>query len=227
MNLNYIFEHGDPILVATFLLLIGMSLVSWYIIFWKLWVIEAERKRLEQFCSAYVTTPDWPKHTELRAANGCIGMLIAEAQKTKSVLSGNDETKRQQLLTVYLSQELDTIRVWLEKGLTVLASVGSSAPFIGLFGTVWGIYGALTGIAAKGNASLNVVAGPMGEALVATAVGLFAAIPAVLAYNAFVRANRVLVQKLRHISEQLTLHLYEESEARPCEKSVKLAIGKN
>ena len=227
MNLNYIFEHGDPVLVTTFLLLIGMSLASWYIIFWKLWIIKAERKFLEQFCSAYTTTPDWPRHTGVKVGKGCIGMLIAEAQKTKSVLCGGDETKRQQFLTIYLSQELDTIRVWLDKGLTILASVGSSAPFIGLFGTVWGIYGALTDIAAKGNASLNVVAGPMGEALVATAVGLFAAIPAVLAYNAFVRANRVLVQKLRHISEQLTLHLYEEREERPRTKSVKLAVGEN
>jgi biopolymer transport protein ExbB len=105
-----------------------------------------------------------------------------------------------------LTQALDTIRVWLDKGLTILASIGSSAPFIGLFGTVWGVYNALTKIAAAGNASLNVVAGPMGEALVMTAVGLFAAIPAVLAYNAFVRTNRVLVQDLRHVAEQLALY---------------------
>ena len=226
MNLNYIFDHGDPVLVVTFLLLICMSLVSWYIIFWKIWIVKAERKHLEQFCSAYVTEPDWPKRAEFEDVSGCVGMLVAQAQKTKTALSDN-ETSRQQLLTVHLSQELDKIRVWLDKGLTVLASVGSSAPFIGLFGTVWGIYGALTDIAAKGNASLSVVAGPMGEALVATAIGLFAAIPAVLAYNAFVRENRLLVQKLRHISEQLTLYLYQKDEELPRTESLKLAVGKS
>ena len=112
---------------------------------------------------------------------------------------------------MHLVQTLDSNRLWLDKGLSALASIGSSAPFIGLFGTVWGIYGALTEIATAGDASLNVVAGPMGEALVATAVGLFTAIPAVLAYNAFVRKNRVLVQDLRHVAEQLTAYLSLEN----------------
>lgn len=210
MNLVYVFEHGDPVLIATFLLLICMSLASWYVIFWKALVVRTERKRLQNFKDRYVTSQDWPKHAAIKEMQGSLEILLKEAEKTKPLLQGRNDEKRQQLLTVHLSQGLDGIRVWLDKGLTILASVGSSAPFIGLFGTVWGIYGALMDIAAKGNASLNVVAGPMGEALVATAVGLFAAIPAVLAYNAFVRANRVLVQQLRHISEQLTLYLYEE-----------------
>ncbi|MBN8531906.1 MAG: MotA/TolQ/ExbB proton channel family protein [Alphaproteobacteria bacterium] len=121
---------------------------------------------------------------------------------------------------MHLAQTLDGLRVWMDRGLTLLASVGSSAPFIGLFGTVWGIYGALTRISAAGNASLNVVAGPMGEALVATAVGLFAAIPAVLAYNAFVRANRLLIQDYRHLAEQLAAYATSK---KP--DAVKLAAG--
>ncbi len=79
----------------------------------------------------------------------------------------------------------------LENGLTVLATVGSTAPFVGLLGTVWGIYHALTGIASSGQSSIEAVAGPVGEALIMTALGLFVAIPAVLAYNFFVRMNRV------------------------------------
>ena len=79
----------------------------------------------------------------------------------------------------------------LENGLTVLATVGSTAPFVGLLGTVWGIYHALTGIAASGQSSIEAVAGPVGEALIMTALGLFVAIPAVLGYNFFVRMNRV------------------------------------
>ena len=108
---------------------------------------------------------------------------------------------------MHLLQKLDEIRFNLDRGLAILASIGSVAPFIGLFGTVWGIYGALTNIAEQGNAGLNVVAGPMGEALVATAVGLFAAIPAILFYNSFVRLNRLLIQNFRHIAEQITTYL--------------------
>ena len=137
----------------------------------------------------------------------------------------NTQEKRKELLAIHISQALDSVRLWLDKGLTVLASIGTSAPFIGLFGTVWGVYRALTEIATQGNASLNVVAGPMGEALVMTALGLFAAIPAVLAYNAFVRSNRVLIQKLRHISEQMTLYLYEDDIEGKKENHLKLASG--
>ena len=210
MNLIYVFQHGDPVIIITFLLLISMSLISWYVIFWKILIIQIERRRLLSFKQRYTNTQDWPNKNYLNELKGSIANLFQEVEKTKPLLQHKSEDKRQQLLTVHLSQGLDNIHVSLDKGLTILASVGSSAPFIGLFGTVWGVYNALADIATKGNASLNVVAGPMGEALVATAVGLFAAIPAVLAYNVFVRSNRVLMQQLRHISEQLALYLYKE-----------------
>src|SRR5262249_56277498 len=84
----------------------------------------------------------------------------------------------------------------LESGLTVLASVGSTAPFVGLFGTVWGVYHALVAIGMSGQGTLDKVAGPVGEALIMTALGLAVAIPAVLAYNGFVRANRLVLAKL-------------------------------
>lgn len=206
MNLTYIFEHGDAVLVTTFLLLVGMSLLSWYVIMWKAWKLRKERALLAQFKQHYVTTPDWPLHHKPSGLAGSVGVLVAEAARIAPVAAQYPAEERRELLATHLTQALDTIRTWLDRGLTVLASVGSSAPFIGLFGTVWGVYNALTQIAAAGNASLNVVAGPMGEALVMTAVGLFAAIPAVLAYNAFVRSNRLLVQDLRHIAEQLTLY---------------------
>jgi len=91
----------------------------------------------------------------------------------------------------------------LENGLTVLATVGSTAPFVGLLGTVWGIYHALTGIATSGQSSIEAVAGPVGEALIMTALGLFVAIPAVLAYNFFVRANRVTNSKFDAFAHDL------------------------
>ncbi len=91
----------------------------------------------------------------------------------------------------------------LESGLTVLATVGSTAPFVGLLGTVWGIYGALIRIGASGEVSITAVAGPVGEALIMTAVGLFVAIPAVLAYNYFVRRNRITNQKFDSFAHDL------------------------
>ena len=91
----------------------------------------------------------------------------------------------------------------LESGLTLLATVGATAPFVGLLGTVWGIYGALIRIGATGQASIDAVAGPVGEALIMTALGLFVAIPAVLAYNAFVRANRNTYSKFDTFAHDL------------------------
>lgn len=206
MNLAYVFEHGDAVLITTFLLLVGMSLLSWYVIMWKAWKLRKERNLLTQFKRDYVTTADWPLYHTLNGIKGSAGVLVTEAARIAPVVTRYAPQERRELVATHLTQALDTIRVWLDRGLTVLASIGSSAPFIGLFGTVWGVYNALTQIAAAGNASLNVVAGPMGEALVMTAVGLFTAIPAVLAYNAFLRSNRVLVQDLRHLAEQLALY---------------------
>lgn len=212
MNLGYVFAHGDGVLVSVFMLLIGMSLLSWYLIFWKAWKLNYQQKILQRFNKAHAKRHDWPLHlTQETNAKGSVAFILKKAREIHPALSGLTSGDRRSLLTMHLVQTLDSNRLWLDKGLNVLASIGSSAPFIGLFGTVWGIYGALAEIATAGDASLSVVAGPMGEALVATAVGLFTAIPAVLAYNTFVRTNRVLVQDLRHVAEQLTAYLSLEN----------------
>ena len=91
----------------------------------------------------------------------------------------------------------------LESGLTLLASIGSIAPFVGLFGTVWGIYHALGAIAVGGQATVDKVAGPVGEALIMTAFGLAVAMPAVLAYNAFIRDNRLLMAELENFAHDI------------------------
>lgn len=229
MNLLHVFEQGNLVLILTFLLLIIMSAASWYIIFWKSWNIYREKKSLASFKKRYVTTPDWPKHMQAKNLTGGSALLIEKYDYVSPSLTGYKSSERKEILGMHFVQTLDSIRTWTDKGLTILASVGSSAPFIGLFGTVWGIYGALTKIAAEGNASLNVVAGPMGEALVATAVGLFAAIPAVLAYNAFVRSNRLLIQDYRHVAEQLTMYLSHEKGdgAKKGSEPLKLVKGDN
>jgi biopolymer transport protein ExbB len=207
MILKHIFSEDSVVLTLSFLLLISMSVLSWYIILWKGWKLRCERRALIKFSDQYITTSNWPNNSTIKPVGGSVDLLIKETEKLKTLLPLYKQEERKEILSMHLVQSLDLIRVWMDKGLTVLASIGSSAPFIGLFGTVIGIYGALINIAAKGNGGLDVVAGPMGEALIATAVGLFTAIPAVLAYNAYVRQNRLLIQDLRHIAEQLTIYI--------------------
>lgn len=208
MDLFQVFSQGSVVLSATFLLLISMSLVSWHIIFWKSINLKREYKAFNDFAKQNTNIKDWPARKSFEDANGSVKFLLKEIKSLETILPNysNQEAKKE-ILTMHLVQTLDEIRFVLDKGLTVLASIGTSAPFIGLFGTVWGVYNALTSISVEGNAGLSVVAGPMGEALVATAIGLFAAIPAVLAYNSFVRFNRLLVQNLRHIAEQMTVYI--------------------
>ena len=103
-------------------------------------------------------------------------------------------------VTMSIQRAVEKVQSRLQDGLSFLATVGSTAPFIGLFGTVWGIYGALTNIGMTGNASIDKVAGPVGEALIMTAFGLFVAVPAVLGYNWLVRRNKTAMEDVRSFS---------------------------
>jgi biopolymer transport protein ExbB len=105
--------------------------------------------------------------------------------------------------TLSLQRSVDAISNRLQGGLAVLATVGSTAPFVGLFGTVWGIYHALTAIGLAGQASIDKVAGPVGEALIMTAIGLAVAVPAVLAYNWMIRRNKRVMDRVRNFSADL------------------------
>lgn len=213
MNLSHAFTQGSAVLIAVFIFLTAMSFTSWYIIFWKGIRIRREFSDFKKFQNDFANIKNWPARKNLSNVAGSTNLLINEVRKLEVILPQYETHEaKKEILTMHLLQTLDEVRSDLDKGLTILASIGSSAPFIGLFGTVWGIYGALKDIAAEGNAGLSVVAGPMGEALVATAIGLFAAIPAVLAYNSFVRLNRLLVQNLRHVAEQMTVYLSNETQ---------------
>ncbi len=123
------------------------------------------------------------------------------------------QTDRSDLLTRALRQRINEAAARLESGLTFLASVGSTAPFIGLFGTVWGIYHAMINIASTGTIAIEKVAGPVGEALIMTAFGLAVAIPAVLAYNAFTRVNRIILAQLDGFAHDL--HAFLTVGSRP------------
>jgi biopolymer transport protein ExbB len=124
----------------------------------------------------------------------------------------HDSLDASEWLTRTLRNSIDESTARLQSGLAVLASVGSTAPFVGLFGTVWGIYHALLSISAAGQATIDKVAGPIGEALIMTALGLAVAIPAVLGYNALVRGNKAMLTKLNRFAHDL--HAYFVTGAR-------------
>jgi len=206
MNLTIVFQEGDSILIGVFLSLLLMSVLTWYLILSKSSAIYRWRRYNRQFLQSFwdAQTPQeaWQQTSQkqpaplARLADAAFNGMQQFLQRPR--LGNQDE-----FLVRNLRNGINRETSRTAAGMTLLASIGSTAPFIGLFGTVWGIYHALITIAQSGNASMEVVAGPLGEALVATAAGLAVAIPAVLAYNAFQRANRTLQEELDGFAHDL------------------------
>ncbi|RQR48583.1 MotA/TolQ/ExbB proton channel family protein [Burkholderia sp. Bp9125] len=223
-----ILNRGDTISHAIALVLVLMSVASWAVMLYK----GTQLIRMRRQCK----TADKRFWQAGSIAEGCAALgsfdgsnpyqNLAEAAREasdrhsdthlKEVLSTDDWLQRS--LSVALEDEVAR----MTSGLGVLASVGSTAPFVGLFGTVWGIYHALLGISEAGQSSLSQVAGPVGESLVMTAFGLFVAIPAVLGYNAISRGNRVIVHKLGRFRHEL--HAYLMNTDRRCTNSVRVMV---
>ncbi|GAA0350703.1 MotA/TolQ/ExbB proton channel family protein [Bowmanella denitrificans] len=133
--------------------------------------------------------------------------VLAKSQHQDNSLSLTHSLPLADWISTSLQTSLEQSSEQAQKGLTALASIGATAPFVGLFGTVWGIYHALIKIGATGKAGIDQLAGPVGEALVMTAFGLLVAIPAVLAYNALTRSNRKLASRLNGFAQQLNGYL--------------------
>ena len=170
------------------MLLLLMSVSAWVVILWKGWLLRRVRNDLDRAVRAFWAAPTLDAGREQLAAfdrERALTPLLAAAMATPP--GGTLEAKghADSQLTRRLRDALHGVLAQLQFGQVLLASIGSTAPFIGLFGTVWGIYHALLGISAAGSMTIERVAGPVGEALVMTAAGLAVAIPAVLAYNIF------------------------------------------
>jgi biopolymer transport protein ExbB len=209
LGLMHFWEAGDGVTHTVAWLLLAMSVASWYFILSKAWsawrIRRGARAALERFWSA--RTLDDAVDALGRDDGERVFAPMAEQARRAARMQGDAtlaaSVDRGELVTRVLRQEMTQASSRLESGLTFLASVGSTAPFIGLFGTVWGIYHALLGIASSGQVMIDRVAGPVGEALVMTAAGLVVAIPAVLAYNAFTRLNRVVLADLDGFAHDL------------------------
>lgn len=197
---------SSAIVQATLWVLIGFSVITWSIIFFKSWTIWRITQRNRGYGEAFWAATDLAAAAGLDPADSALGRIAGAGfhvlsdvhkQATRMLeLSGDIQS----ILERSLRQQISKERKVLEQGLSMLASIGSTSPFVGLFGTVWGIMHALQEIGQAKSASLDVVAGPIGEALIATAIGIAAAIPAVLAYNFFLRRIKLCEAELEYFA---------------------------
>ncbi|MEQ1659805.1 MAG: MotA/TolQ/ExbB proton channel family protein [Hylemonella sp.] len=213
-----VWAQGDWVTRGVALLLLGMSLASWMVILFKAMDL-IRYKKLAHQAEGFWHSADF--------AEGLARLGPQEdnpfrnlAEEGREAAAHHRNTKAQlhdsldisDWVTRCLRNSIDNATARLQGGLAVLASVGSTAPFVGLFGTVWGIYHALLSIGVAGQATIDKVAGPIGEALIMTALGLAVAIPAVLGYNALVRGNKSVQGKLNSFAHDL--HAYFVTGAR-------------
>src|ERR671912_91073 len=209
-------EQGGLIAWSVFIILVGMSIFSFYILFTKLMQQQKIISQGRKVRSSFWNSPnlrDAATKLEQKSAYRSIvdDTLLAQEQHGKL----DDPIDRHDWMNNSLARSQGAIANRLGEGLAFLATVGSTAPFIGLFGTVIGIYRALIKIGASGQASIDVVAGPVGEALIMTALGLVVAVPAVLAYNWLVRRNKSIMEDLAAFTNDLHGYLMSNGQVKP------------
>ena len=216
-GLLHLWNQGDLVTKGVAVLLLGMSLASWMVIIVKVLDLRkyaAQSRQIESFWHA-ADFADGLNKLGADPANPFRNLALEgreAAAHHNAQPQLHDSLDASEWLTRTLRNSIDEATARLQSGLAILASVGSTAPFIGLFGTVWGIYHALLSISTAGQATIDKVAGPIGEALIMTALGLAVAIPAVLGYNALVRGNKSVLRKLNRFG--FDLHAYFITGAR-------------
>lgn len=216
-GLMHLWTQGDVVTKAVAVLLLGMSLASWMVIVIK--ALDLRRyARQSRSIESFWHSADFADGLNKLGSDAANPYRLLALEGREAAAHHNaqpqlhDSLDASEWLTRSLRNSIDEATARLQAGLAVLASVGSTAPFIGLFGTVWGIYHALIAISTAGSATIDKVAGPVGEALVMTALGLAVAIPAVLGYNALVRGNKATLSKLNRFAHDL--HSYFVTGAR-------------
>jgi biopolymer transport protein ExbB len=199
-----VFE-GDALSITLALALLAMSVASWTVIFYKAWLLRRVSADVAHGKAAFWQARDAAQGLQALASVDRSVVLLPLAQANQQLLPGTlgaqGDVSAQR--TRVLRDALHGVLHRLQSGQVLLATVGSTAPFVGLLGTVWGIYHALTGIATAGQLTIERVAGPVGEALVMTAAGLAVALPAVLAFNVMGRVINRLEQELEGFAHDL------------------------
>lgn len=207
-SLQFITE-GGMVSMGVAIALLLMSVASWYLIFVKTYqafkLRRASSAYIRRFWQASSLHAAIDKNAEQTPASTLVSQAIKASEHYQRYVpqQGGEACNQDEFIARSMRKVMGQASSQMERGMTVLASVGSIAPFVGLFGTVWGIYHALASISLSGQATLDKVAGPVGEALIMTALGLAVAIPAVLAYNAFVRMNRNLLAETESFAQEV------------------------
>ena len=197
--------QGGLITQAIFSVLVIMSFVSWYIMFTKLYDQRKILTEAKEIDKKFWTSPNLRDGANKLAKNSAYRQLVEDGLRANEHHEGKltDEIDRHEWVTMSLQRSAAAINSRLQGGLAFLATVGSTAPFVGLLGTVIGIYRALINIGLAGQASIDKVAGPVGEALIMTALGLFVAVPAVMGYNWLIRRNKAIQEYLGNFAADI------------------------
>ena len=213
-GLAALWSGSDLVARTVLLILVVMSAGSWYLLVVK-WI---EQQRM--LAQAKATEAFWTAASVAQGvdtlATGSPFRFIAQAGADASVKHAGllGQIDLNTWITMSIQRAIERVQGRLQNGLAFLATVGSTAPFVGLFGTVWGIYHALTAIGVAGQASIDKVAGPVGEALIMTAIGLAVAVPAVLGYNWLVRRNKAVMDEVRGFAADLHAVLLAQASAK-------------
>jgi Biopolymer transport proteins len=204
-GLEALWNQGDFVARFTLLALIVMSAATWYVLFTKLWEQSRVLRQARAVRQGFWKSSSLGESVKTLPVGSAFHFVAATGldavEHHEGTLTENIDLNTWVAQSIQRAVEQVVSR--LQGGLAVLATVASTAPFVGLFGTVWGIYHALTAIGIAGQASIDKVAGPVGEALIMTAIGLAVAVPAVLGYNWLVRRNKAAIEQLRHFSSDL------------------------
>jgi biopolymer transport protein ExbB len=209
-----LWENGDIVARTTLIVLVLMSFFSWYIMFTKLWDQRKLRQSAKVVEKQFWTAPSVKDGLERLKKGDDFRMIAEDGLRAAAHHDGRltDRIDLHEWITMSLQRSVDAVNSKIQTGLPFLATVGSTAPFVGLFGTVWGILNALIAIGVAGQVSIDRVAGPLGEALIMTAFGLFVAVPAVMGYNWLLRRNKDAQDSLRNFASDL--HAFLVSGAR-------------
>ena len=201
-GLTTMLAEGDFVARGTFTVLAIMSIGSWYIMVLRLIDTTVLFRQANAAQKGFWSAGSLKEGLTKLEAKSVFRAVVDDGLKASQHHEGKltDQIDLNEWVTMSLQRSTDVVSYRLQGGLAFLASVGSTAPFVGLFGTVWGILNALIAIGVSGQVSIDKVAGPLGEALIMTAIGLFVAVPAVLGYNFFVRRNKVLLERVRNFA---------------------------
>ncbi|MEP6656879.1 MAG: MotA/TolQ/ExbB proton channel family protein [Betaproteobacteria bacterium] len=203
-GLEAVWRGGDVVAKSTLIILVLMSMGSWYVIFTKLYE-QAKMRRQARVANDTFWTAPTVREGATSLKDGSPFRFLAESglEATNRHVGLLGNVNLNDWISMSIQRAIDNVQSRMQDGLAFLATVGSTAPFVGLFGTVWGIYHALTAIGIAGQASIDKVAGPVGEALIMTAIGLAVAVPAVLGYNWLVRRNKSAMEQVRGFGADL------------------------